>query len=348
MLVYGKHMTRREVEARGGRLGQIGGVRRKRLTEGKEAGMDMIEVRTGAGLSFEISPTKGMDISLAQLWGAPLSWQSPNGDVHPMYYESDHTQWLRTASGGLLMTCGLSHVGSPSIDETGSYGLHGRVHHTPAKNVNVYEEWIDDELAWGVSGVVEETSIFGSKLRLTRNISGRLGENRIIINDSVCNFGFQSAVHMMLYHFNFGFPLLGEHTEINLPSAEREMRGGRGASLDQAARWEAPNAFIEETVYYHRLQQEAVDTKGMAQASIINPYFPVGGMMKPVKVSLSWSVETLPLLVQWRMPGAGDHVLGLEPSNCKVEGRDIESKQGKLLVLEPGKSVAYRLELNVT
>jgi hypothetical protein len=318
-----------------------------RLTEGKEAGTDLIEVRTGAGLSLEICPSKGMDISLAQLWGVPLSWQSPNGDVHPAFYESYGTDWLHTASGGLLMTCGLSHVGSPSTDETGSHGLHGRAHHTPAKHVNIREEWDGDELLWGVSGVVEETAMFGSKLRLIRDISGRLGDNRIVISDRVENFGFGPAVHMMLYHFNFGFPLLGEHTTINLPDAEREVRGGTGSSLEQAATWESPDAAIEETVYYHHLRQDATASDRMAKVSMTNPAFPIGEERRPVTVTLRWSKDTLPLLVQWRLPGAGEHVLGLEPANSRVEGREVQRSREGLPLLQPGESISYRLELNV-
>jgi Domain of unknown function (DUF4432) len=346
--LYGEKMTRREVEARVGHLGQIGGVRRMKLTEGKEAGAELIEVRTGAGLSFDVVPSKGLDISHAQAWGASLSWQSPNGNAHPMHYEPEGAGWLRTASGGLLMTCGLSHVGSPSSDDTGSYGLHGRIHHTPAKNVNVREQWVGDELEWEVSGVVEETAIFGSKLRLTRSISGRLGDNRVTINDRVENFGFQPAAHMMLYHFNFGFPLLGEHTEIVLPEADSEARGSGGALLEKCGRWEAPDASLEETVYYHLLRREAADAEGMAEVRVCNSSFPAGGVSRPLAVTLRWSVDTLPNLVQWRMPGAGEHVLGLEPSNCRVEGRAEEEKHGGPLILQPGCSANYRLELNVT
>ncbi len=348
MRLYGKQWTRREIEARVGSVAQIGGVRRLTLTEGKEAGTEVIEVRTGAGLSFEIIPSKGMDISLAQLWGTPISWQASNGNAHPAFYEPEGTGWLRTASGGLLMTCGLAHAGSPSQDETGSYGLHGRVHHTPARNVCIREEWVGDDLEWSVSGIVEETAIFGSKLRLTRELSGRLGDNRIAIRDRVENFGFRPAEHMMLYHFNFGFPLLGERTEIRLPEADREVRAdGGGAALESCVSWEAPNPDAEETVFYHSLRCEAVDEKGMAKATIVQPEFPTAGGMRATEVSLSWSADTLPLLVQWRMPGAGEHVLGLEPSNCRVEGRESERLRGGLFVLEPGQSVNYRLELNV-
>ncbi len=348
MHLYGKRWTRREIEARVGSIAQIGGVRRLKLTEGKEAGTELIEVRTGAGLSFEISPSKGLDISLAQLWGTPISWQSPNGNAYPSFYEPEGTGWLRTASGGLLMTCGLAHVGSPSQDKTGSYGLHGRVHHTPARSIGIREEWIGDELEWSVSGIVEETAIFGSKLRLTRELSGRLGDNRIEIRDRVENFGFRPAEHMMLYHFNFGFPLLDERAEIRLPEAEREVRsGGAGAALESCTSWETPDPNAEEAVFYHSLKRKAAGQDGMAETRIIQPAFPTAGGTRATEVGLRWSTDTLPLLVQWRMPGAGEHVLGLEPSNCRVEGRESERLRGGLFVLEPGQSVNYRLELNV-
>jgi len=347
VLLYGKERTRRESEARVGRLGQIGGVRRLVLTEGKEAGTELIEVRTGAGLSFEIVPSKGLDIGAARLWGASIGWQSPNGDVHPSFYEPEGAGWLRTASGGLLMTCGLSHAGSPSADESGSYGLHGRVHHTPAKNVCVREEWVGDELEWSVSGVAEETSIFGSKLRLTREYSGRLGSNLVVLRDKVDNFGFRPAEHMMLYHFNFGYPLLDERSEIRLPDAESEVRAGGRASLDGCRSWEAPDAEAEETVFYHTVKPGSAGREDMAEAGVFQPAFPAGPESHPVSVSLRWSKDSLPVLVQWKMPGAGEYVLGLEPANCRVEGREAERKRGGPAILAAGASVSYRLELNV-
>ena len=347
MFLYGKEWTRREAEARIGKLGQIGGVRRLSLTEGTEAGTELIEVRTGAGLSLEIVPSKGLDIGAARLWGASISWQSPNGDVHPSFYEPEGAGWLRTASGGLLMTCGLSHAGSPSADESGSHGLHGRAHHTPAKNVCAREEWVGDELEWSVSGVVEETAIFGSKLRLVREYSGRLGSNRVTIRDAVENVGFRPAEHMMLYHFNFGFPLLDERAEIRLPAATSEVRAGGRASLERCRSWEAPDAEAEETVYYHQVDRASLGPDGLAEAGVFQPAFPAGPGTRPVAVSLRWSAGALPLLVQWRMPGAGEHVLGLEPANCRVEGRETERQRGGPIVLKPGGSVSYRIELNV-
>ncbi|GAA3403756.1 aldose 1-epimerase family protein [Paenibacillus hodogayensis] len=347
MKLYGKTWTRRELEARVGDIRQIGGVTRLKHADGKETGVEVIRVRTGSGLAYDVTPQKGLDISLAELGGVPLSWQAPNGNVHPMYYGPEGADWLRTASGGLLMTCGLAHVGSPGSDAHGRYGLHGRVHHTPASHIAAGEHWSGDELELRVSGIVEETAIFGGHLRLIREISSFLGENRIVIRDRVENRGFRSAPHLMLYHFNFGFPLLGEQTEVRFPAAELAPKE-EGTPVEGYDRWQAPDAQAEERVYYHRLRPEAKDEAGMAEVSIHNRAFPANGAAGPVAVTLRWSADTLPLLVQWRMPGEGDHVLGLEPSNCVVGGREaVIRDRGGLPELAPGEAVEYRLELNV-
>lgn len=341
MKLYGREWKRREIEARVGRIEQIGGIERYTLGEGPEAGVEMIRIRTGAGLSYSVSPTKGMDISLAEWFGVPLSWSSGNGDVHPAYYDAEGANWLRTASGGLLMTCGLTQVGSPCEDGGSKFGLHGRVHHTPARQVSATAAWIGDEYEMRVSGVVEETSIFGEQLRLTRTITSRLGDNRLGISDTVENIGFQPCPHMMMYHFNFGFPLLAEDTTLELPDADIAAREA-GMDTSRIREWQAPAPNFAEQVYYHRLKS----AEARACVGIHSPSFPAGHGGNGLTVELGWHTATLPRLVQWRMPGAGAHVLGIEPANCWVHGRAEERKAGTLRVLEPGEAERYELELN--
>ncbi|MFN2189685.1 MAG: DUF4432 family protein, partial [Candidatus Promineifilaceae bacterium] len=144
MKLYGRSWSRRELEARVGRIEQIGGVRRFQWDEGVEKGAVQIQVRTGGGLCYYVSPSRGLDISLAEFGGAPISWQSPNGDVHPSYYDPREAEWLRTAVGGLLMTCGLDFAGAPEVDQGKAYGLHGRYHHIPARHVASSGSWIGD------------------------------------------------------------------------------------------------------------------------------------------------------------------------------------------------------------
>jgi uncharacterized protein DUF4432 len=342
MKLYGREWTRREVESRVGRIEQIGGLRRVQWTEGPESGVEQIQVRTGAGLSYSILPSRGLDIGLAEFGGVPLCWLSPNGEVHPAFYNDRSVAWLRTAAGGLLMTCGLTQVGSPGVEGGEELGLHGRAHHTPARHVGAEAYWEDDEYVIVVRGKVEETSIFGWNLRLTRKITSRLGKNEIVIRDVVENAGFEPAPHMMLYHFNFGFPLLDGETEIHFPSGRVTPREPE-LLVEGLESWQSPQPGYRERVYYH--ENLSTMTDGMAAVTLRNPHFPAAD--KPLTVRLAWKVDTLPVLVQWKMPGEGTHVLGVEPANCHVEGRAAERERGMLVMLPPGQTIEHTLMLTI-
>ncbi len=348
MKLYGREWSRRELEARIGRLEQIGGVQRMRGAEGPEADVEQICVRTGSGLAYRVMPSRGLDISLAEFAGVPISWQSPNGETHPSYYDDEGIEWLRSAVGGLLMTCGLTQVGSPCDDAGRKLGLHGRVHHIPARQVSAEGRWNGDEYEISVRGVVEETQIFGDCLRLIREIRSTLGTNSIQIADVVENSGFEPAPHMLLYHFNFGFPLMSEGTTVDFLGMRAVPRETE-TPLDGYASWQAPEMGFRERVYYH--EPVGAPSPGLNRVTIQNPRFPLGGGpdcdSRSLVVQLSWDRGTLPQLVQWRMPGCGVHVLGIEPANCRVGGRTAERKQGTLLMLAPGESRRYSLELRV-
>jgi hypothetical protein len=343
MNLYGREWTRRELEARLGRIEQVGGLRRMHSTGGKESGVEEIRVRTGAGLTYSVLPSRGLDIGLAEFKGAPLTWLSPNGDVHPAFFDGRGSGWLRTAAGGLLMTCGLTQVGSPGTDEGEELGMHGLAHHTPANQVCAEGFWEGDEYITVVKGKVEETSIFGWNMHLTREIRSRLGKNQILIRDVVENAGFDPAPHMLLYHFNFGFPLLDAQTQICFPSATVTPREP-GLPSEGLGIWHLPQHGYQEQVYYHENLSTGAD--GIAAVTVQNPHFPSTG--RPLSVRLAWEVRNLPVLVQWKMPGEGIHVLGIEPANCHVAGRTSERARGTLVMLAPGQTMEYNLELSLS
>jgi Domain of unknown function (DUF4432) len=343
MNLYGRQWSRRELEARLGRIEQIGGLRRVQSTEGRETGVEEIQVRTGAGLNYNVLPSRGLDIGLAEFKGAPLSWLSQNGEVNPSFFDDRGSGWLRTAAGGLLMTCGLTQVGTPGTDGSEELGLHGRAHHTPARHVCAEGFWEGDEYTTVIHGKVEETSIFGWNLRLTRSIRSRLGINQIHIRDVVENTGFEPAPHMLLYHFNFGFPLLDMKTHISFPPATVVPREPN-LPIEGLGDWLSPQAGFQEHVYYH--ENLTTEADGLAAVSIRNPHFPPTD--RPLLVRLAWETRTLPVLVQWKMPGEGTHVLGIEPANCHVEGRTAERARGTLVMLAPGQAMEYNLELSLS
>lgn len=345
MKLFGEHWSRRELEARVSRMEQLGGLSRFQYADGPEKGVGQIRVRTGSGLNYAVSPERGLDISLCEFAGVPISWQSPAGDIHPGFSAMKDLDWLRTAAGGLLMTCGLTQVGSPCKDGDETLGLHGRAHHTPAGDVCAREEWDGDDYRLTISGVIEERRIHGNHLRLTRRIESSLGKSEIGITDTVENIGFSPSPHMILYHFNFGFPLMDESTVVLVPSRKITPRD-TGTPVEEVDTWQKPEPGISERVYYH---EDLKAEQGRATVSIRNPVFPSPYPKQtiPLEVQLSWEVEHLPRCVQWKLPASGMNVLGIEPANCHVEGRTAEREKGTLITLQPGETREYRLELSV-
>lgn len=312
------------------------------LDDGPEKGVEVIEVRTGGGLQFAVTPTKGLDFGPASFGGTPLSWQAPPGEVHPMYYETEGAGWLRTASGGLMMTYGRGNVGSPSAYGGRWRGMHGRAHHTTARQVCAQGVWHGDEYEMTISGIMEDAALFGPRLRLHREISARLGINRIIVRDRLVNDGFEPAPYMLLYHFNYGFPLLSGEMEILLPPGSTEPREA-GLPPEDMRRWQEPEVYCEERVYYH-----TPDAEERAEAVIFKPRFPqAGGRNVPLTLKLSWRTDTLPQLIQWRIPRTGIYALGIEPASCRVEGMAAEAAAGRVRQIQPGAAAVFEWELNI-
>ena len=172
--------------------------------------MAAVDVDTGSGFRFTVLPDRGLDISAAGYKGLNLVYLTPNGEVHPAFYEPDDLGWLRTFFGGLLTTCGLTYLGPPGVDDGQKLGLHGRYTTSPARQVCDCSRWDGDEYRMEISGVVEECALFGDKIRLTRTISTLLGGKSLKITDVAENFGYATSPFVILYHVNAGFPLLDE------------------------------------------------------------------------------------------------------------------------------------------
>ena len=110
-----------------------------------------------------------MDISHASYKGIPICWISPAGEVSPWSYEPEGLGWLRTFAGGLLTTCGLTHIHFPEVVGDKSYGLHGRASTLVASNVHAGAEWDGDEYRLWVSGRTMESALFDEQMELQRD-----------------------------------------------------------------------------------------------------------------------------------------------------------------------------------
>ena len=366
MNIYGKDYTVRELRRRVGAMDQIAGIRTVQLDDANERPTRAALIHTGKGLDLTVLLDRCLDIAVASYQGKAMGWRSKTGDVAPQYFEPEGLRWLRSYFGGLVTTCGLTHVGAPRPESAllGN-GLHGRIGNTPAKSIKVTQEWQGRDYVLSVTGTMREAVVFGENLTLTRTVSTKLGGTSFRIHDVVTNEGFDPTKYMLLYHCNIGWPAVDAGSEIISPSrfvAPRDAEAEDGK--ENWYKMDAPIHKYAEKCYYHDMVPAR---DGSVTVAMVNNGFkkrvgegrsqtsrPVGEgrsqTSRPVEafgVYVKYHKKQLPRFVEWKQMGEQDYVVGFEPCNCGVEGRDIDEKLGLLHSLRAGESREFDLEFGV-
>ena len=336
MKLFGKTFTKRELLSHVGDISQICCAKKVILAGGKQQGVNAIEVSTGSGLVFWVIADRGMGIGDCFFNGASLSWRSSTGEVAPAYYDMRGGNMDRSYYGGLVHLSGLRNVGG-ACEDGEELGLHGRISNLPAENVSINTRWEGDDYYIEIKGDVKETTALGEYVVLNRKITTMLGANFIEIEDTVENRSFKPTEHTMLYHTNYGFPLLERGAEIILNAKSTiDSGGGDVKSI-------SPMAGPGETpwfIYYHDL---AADSLGMSGYVVCNRNINGG-----IGIKLSFNKNDLPNLIHWQNFEAGHYVLEMGPSNCmQVGGRKAERERGTLRFLEPWETKRYQLKFEI-
>ncbi|HMD89038.1 MAG TPA: aldose 1-epimerase family protein [Anaerolineaceae bacterium] len=336
--LYGRDWSRTELLCHIGELSQIAGWRLSELMDGVERGNRVAEFRSGGGLNFSVMLDRGMDIGDAEYCSVPLAWLSMAGFVAPSFFEPEGLGWLRTFGGGLLTGCGMTYLGSPSEDDGEKLGLHGRLSVTPTSHVQFGEEWEGDECTFWLKGQVRQARMFGENLLLKREISVGLGGTKISLHDRVENLADSLSPLMILYHINLGFPMLNESCYLeaeahNIKPRDKDAELG----IENWHHFQRPTLGFREQAFYHDLPAAS---DGWAQMNLLNPDL-------RLKLSVRFEKTGLPNLIQWKMMGNKTYVLGLEPANCLVEGRQKERERGTLQFIQPGEKKDFRIEISV-
>jgi hypothetical protein len=172
---------------------------------GVSEGVDVVDLNNGR-LSVSILPTRGMGLWRGKCDGLELGWRSPVAfPVHPAFVnliDRDGAGWL-SGFNEWLCRCGLNVNGPPGSEGT----LHGRIANLPAHFVEVSVE-TEEPGAIRVTGVVDETMMFGPSLRLKSTVETAAGSNRLTVIDEVTNLAGGPADLELLYHTNMGRPFL--------------------------------------------------------------------------------------------------------------------------------------------
>lgn len=341
MDLFDNKYKKREILEKIGDISQIGGVKKYEYTDGVSKGIRAVDLKNGNGLEITVLIDRGMDISGASYKGASLVWKSVTKETHPLYFDKDGLEWLRIFHGGLLVTCGLTYFGPPCRDNE-ELGLHGRISNIQAYDTSTEGYWQNDDYWIFVKGKIREAVVLKDKLEMERKISMKLGEDKIYIEDTIENIGFKKSPLMTLYHMNFGFPLIDDGSKLELFKHKTILYLDDAINYkDDYQNFSNPIDNFKGRVYLHELEP---DREGDCNALIINKNFKNN---HGLGVYLKFKKSSLPYLNEWVMMGKGDYVVGIEPTNAPVRGREIERKKNYLKFIEPGQVIKNRIEVGV-
>lgn len=300
---------------------QLYTLRRVTVCEGKAKNSEIIEVCTACGLQLDILPDAGLDIGQVRYKGVNVAFISKNGYDSPAAISPHDREFLHTFPGGMLYTSGLRTTGGAHQDGDEWHPFHGRYHSLLAENVCTEVE--DGVIV--IKGTMRETALFGCHLMLRRTIRIPVFGTEVTVSDELTNLAHSPEEYAILYHCNFGYPLISEKARMELPPERKTTPRTPFAAtlLGKETTFEAPTPKAEERVFFH----ENMDRR----AALVNE-------AEHIRMELRWS-ESLPILAHWRSTASGDYACGLEPTNCYIMGRKAERENGTLPVLAPFETV---------
>ncbi|MHC4679185.1 MAG: DUF4432 family protein [Planctomycetota bacterium] len=322
-------------------------VRKYVLHGGKQEGVEVVEVNNGK-LRFSVVPTRGMSIYEVHMGDLRLGWDSPvKGLVHPKYVNLEARQGLGWLEGfnEWMVRCGLEFFGAPGTDEfidnTGARAtmdltLHGKICNTPASAVEVT---IEREAPYriAVRGRVEEAALHGPKLELWAQISTTPGTGTFQISDTVTNRSAVEQEFGILYHANYGPPLMEEGAKFFGPARQlTPMNEHAAKDVSSYNVYRAARAGFPEQVYCLRLW---ADENDRTQVMLRNA-------AGDKAVSMAFSVKELPFFTLWKNPVADEdgYVTGLEPGTGFPRNRAFERKLGRVPKLGPHESRSFTID----
>jgi galactose mutarotase-like enzyme len=325
-------------------------VRKFKLHGGKQEGVDVIVVDNGK-LQVAVCPTRGMGVLWATLGDVRLGWDSPVKEiVDPRFVNLQERGGLGWLGGFNEFTCrcGLEWSGHPGTDKfvnnvgdeaTMELTLHGKVANLPASEVEVV---IEREAPYRihVRGRVDERMFYGPKLEIWTDLSTEPGSSGFRIADVITNHGDAPQEFQILYHTNFGTPLLGEGATF-VAAIERitPFNAHAAEGMGTYDKYAGPKLGFVEQVYKIK---PAADAQGRTMALLKNA-------KGDRAASLAFNIKQLPYLTQWKNTNAvGEgYVTGIEPGTSFPHNRRVERQHGRVPKLAAGESRTFEIDYTI-
>jgi hypothetical protein len=333
-----------EWEMTGKGLPKGASIQKRTLHGGKQEGVDVITVNNGK-LTFTVVPTRGMSIAHVEMGAIRLGWDSPVKElVHPQYMNLESRGGLGWLEGfnEWMVRCGLEFAGHPGkdkfINNNGDEAemdltLHGKIGNIPASEVEV----VIDGKRIRVRGRVDERMFYGPKLEMWTEISTEVGSNEFRIEDQIKNFGAFEQEYQLIYHVNFGAPLLEAGSKFAVALKQVTPFNANAAkgvkTFDQYA---GPTKGFIEQVYCLR---PLADSSGKTMIVLQNATGERG-------IAMKYSLAELPYLTLWKNTAAMEdgYVTGLEPGTGFPFNRRVERHFGRVPKIKPGETLTKAID----
>jgi hypothetical protein len=217
--------------------------------------------------------------------------------------------------------------------------LHGKVENIPASEVEIIVER-QPRPRIRVRGRVDERAFYGPKLELWTEVWTEPGSSTFRIEDALTNRSAFESEFQLLYHVNYGPPLLGAGARFSA-AIRRVTPFNAHAAEDVAtyADYAGPvRGFIEQVYDLHPF----ADGEGRSLLMLSNA-------ARDRAVSMGFAVSELPYVTLWKNLTALEegYVTGLEPGTGFPHPRRLERDAGRVPKLKPGESRRFALDVGV-
>jgi len=300
-------------------------------TDGPAAGTRTLLLQPAGGLHTRLLLDRGLDVGRCHFAGYPVDWTSAVGEQLPGHADSG-SGWQRGWGGGLLTTCGLRNVGTPSE----GHGHHGTFSDQHAEDVRSGRE-IDSSghIRLWAEATVRDGDALSKGLVLRRTVGLRVGAGVLELKDIVTNESNTTEQSPILYHVNFGYPFLTSDSILSTNALEASYRRGAQPSAPFVEAMGKPvddNELFEHLIHGHETP---------VCVTLTSPNL---GLVARVE----WDAAELGRAFTWRRRTPGSFVQSIEAANCGLDGRVADRAERRAPFLEPGQERRTSLTITIS
>ena len=307
------------------------------LKGGKQDGTELLTIASD-NLTIKLIPTRGLGILSVDGDDIRLGWDSPVDEVvNPKYINLESRGGLGWLDGfnELMVRCGFEWTGHAVQADGMIYTLHGRAQNTPVSRliVNVLDK---APYTITVRGLIKENTFKKSNLETWVSLSYVPGSKDFIVHDVVTNKSDYTRDYQIIYHSNYGTPILEEGARFVAPV--KEISPFNDYAKKGLKTWQTylgPTKDFDEMVFN---VYPYADEQGQTQVMVTNQAGDKGA-------GISFNTNQLPVFSLWKNTDTlkQGYVTGLEPGTSFAYPVTVEREQKRVRQLEPGQSTEFTL-----